>query len=237
MKHSHYGSLAGGFDGTGWQFFKRVVWLWALAILMFVLLAVCAVLATTQGQYLPSELASLSGSERIIGNTGLVTLSLLIVFGAPWAYATYKAAEWRWWVAGMHFGEVRFHSGLIASDLTGLYWKVIGWSVLILVLLSAVYGAGGYLVFHYAKAGNLTPETFTSDWQIAFTVAFLVPYVIAALVFGTVVRLYLRRDVWARVVTTSMVYNLAAAADVVARGDAAGALGEGFADSLDIGGI
>jgi hypothetical protein len=31
------------------------------------------------------------------------------------------------------------------------------------------------------------------------------------------------------------VYNLAAANDVTARGELAGALGEGFADSLDVG--
>jgi hypothetical protein len=33
------------------------------------------------------------------------------------------------------------------------------------------------------------------------------------------------------------VYNLAAAENVTGRGDAASALGEGLADSLDIGGI
>ena len=49
--------------------------------------------------------------------------------------------------------------------------------------------------------------------------------------------MYLRRDVWARVVASTVVYNLAAADNVVARGETANALGEGFADSLDIGGF
>ena len=62
-------------------------------------------------------------------------------------------------------------------------------------------------------------------------------YLICALAFGVVVRMYLRRDVWARVVASTVVYNLAAADNVVARGDTANALGEGFADSLDIGGF
>jgi hypothetical protein len=62
-------------------------------------------------------------------------------------------------------------------------------------------------------------------------------YVLAALGFGVVVRLYLRRDVWARVAATSIVHNLAAAENVTARGAAAGSLGEGFADSLDVGGF
>jgi hypothetical protein len=60
---------------------------------------------------------------------------------------------------------------------------------------------------------------------------------LCALAFGVVVRLYLRRDVWARVVASSVVHNLAAADNVAARGEAANALGEGFADGLDIGGF
>ena len=58
-----------------------------------------------------------------------------------------------------------------------------------------------------------------------------------ALAFGVVVRIYLRRDVWVRIVATTVVHNLAAAENVAARGQAASALGEGFADSLDIGGF
>jgi hypothetical protein len=62
-------------------------------------------------------------------------------------------------------------------------------------------------------------------------------YIACALAFGVVVRMYLRRDVWARVVVSSVVYNLAAADNVAARGEAANALGEGFADNFDIGGF
>ena len=62
-------------------------------------------------------------------------------------------------------------------------------------------------------------------------------YFIAALAFATVVRIFLRRAVWARVAASTTVHNLEAAANVSARGEAAGALGEGFADNLDIGGF
>jgi hypothetical protein len=48
-------------------------------------------------------------------------------------------------------------------------------------------------------------------------------------------RIYLMRDVWERVTASMTVHNLTAASDVVARGELAGALGEGFADSLDVG--
>ena len=57
--------------------------------------------------------------------------------GWPFAYAIYKAREWRWWISGIRFGDVRFESKLTAGALLGLYWKVIGWSWLILIVLVA----------------------------------------------------------------------------------------------------
>jgi hypothetical protein len=49
-----------------------------------------------------------------------------------------------------------------------------------------------------------------------------------------VVRIYLIHDMTARVAASTMVHNIAAAENVSAAGTAAGALGEGLADSLDI---
>ena len=62
-------------------------------------------------------------------------------------------------------------------------------------------------------------------------------YLIAALSFNAIFRIYLVRDVWARIAETSVVHNIAAADNVAVTGDAASAIGEGFADSLDIGGF
>ena len=50
-------------------------------------------------------------------------------------------------------------------------------------------------------------------------------------------RIYLLRDVWARVVSSTTVHNIEAAANVAARGELASALGEGFADGLDVAGF
>jgi hypothetical protein len=50
-------------------------------------------------------------------------------------------------------------------------------------------------------------------------------------------RVYLVRDLWARVIATTTVHNIAAAANVSARGELANALGEGFADGLDVAGF
>src|SRR3954463_16266867 len=37
MRHSYYGDLQGGFEGRGWEFFKRGWWLWLLAPVSIVL--------------------------------------------------------------------------------------------------------------------------------------------------------------------------------------------------------
>jgi hypothetical protein len=50
-------------------------------------------------------------------------------------------------------------------------------------------------------------------------------------------RLYLNHDVWQRVAESTVVHNIAAAQTVAAQGGMVGALGEGFADSLDVGGF
>jgi hypothetical protein len=62
-------------------------------------------------------------------------------------------------------------------------------------------------------------------------------YIATILAVGVIMQLYLIRDVWHRVTDTTSVYNLSAADNVVAEGDAANALGEGFADGLDVGGL
>lgn len=155
----------------------------------------------------------------------------------PFIYGAYKSIEWRWWVSGMRFGEVRFESKLSDGALIGLYWKVIGWSMLLLIVLSGWIGAviGIGLV---AQGGG------TSDQQMALVlqqpailIAMVAGYVVLALILGMILRIYLMRDVWARVADSTVVYNLTAADNVIAQGDVVSALGEGFADSLDIGGF
>ena len=65
----------------------------------------------------------------------------------------------------------------------------------------------------------------------------VVGYLALALGFSIVARLYLSRDLWVKVLASTRVIGLEAAANVTARGDLASALGEGFADGLDVGGF
>jgi phosphomevalonate kinase len=62
-------------------------------------------------------------------------------------------------------------------------------------------------------------------------------YVACALAMNVVMRIHLTRDLWQLVAQSAEIHNLAAAQNVSAQGSLTGAIGEGFADSLDVGGF
>src|SRR5580704_2796955 len=117
MRHSYYGDLEGSFEGRGWDLFKQGWWLWALGVLSLV------VMVWASAKKLPA-------------------VPFLLMVAAPFLYGTFKAVEWRWWLSGIRFGAVRFESALSRTALIGLYWKVIGWMLLLLVVF-AIYVTGG----------------------------------------------------------------------------------------------
>jgi hypothetical protein len=133
---------------------------------------------------------------------------------------------------------VRLESNLSRTALIGLYWKVIGWYVLITVLFSIYLSLSMALV---ASIGSvpmgqlLNPANLTGS--IPLIVLMAVGYLALILVMNVVMRVYLLRDVWARVISSSSVHNIEAASNVTARGELANALGEGFADGLDVAGF
>jgi uncharacterized membrane protein YjgN (DUF898 family) len=168
--------------------------------------------------------------------------STILIIPLPFIYAAFKAIEWRWWVSGVRLGEVRLESDLPNGALIGVYWKVIGWSALLFVAFSAWVGILiGIAATSIAAAGvdvskpdDIFAALVQHHWLLA---AFAIGYLVIALLGGAVARMYLMRDVWAKVALSVTVHNLAAADNVVARGDAVSALGEGFANSLDVAGI
>jgi uncharacterized membrane protein YjgN (DUF898 family) len=162
-------------------------------------------------------------------------LPWLVIFTAPFIYGAWKAIEWRWWLSGLRFGEVDFSSDLRGGALIGLYWKVIGWSLLLLITLSAAYGAVFGIAYSMSPIGASSEQKFLYvSQQPAVIAALVLLYVVTALALGVVMRIYLMRDLWQRAAASVTVHNLAAADQVVARGDLVSALGEGFADSLDV---
>jgi uncharacterized membrane protein YjgN (DUF898 family) len=216
MRHSYYGDLQGSFEGRGWDFFKRGWWLWLLGFLALALVAWALI-------------------KKI---PGAPLLPLLLTVAAPFLYGVYKAVEWRWWLSGIRFGEVRLESALSRTALIGLYWKVIGWMLLLIVLFSAyVFACMGLIasVKQTSMVQLIVPGSVQANIPVIVSVA--IGYLALILALNVVMRMYLLRDVWARVVSSTTVHHIEAAANVSAMGELANALGEGFADGLDVAGF
>jgi uncharacterized membrane protein YjgN (DUF898 family) len=165
-------------------------------------------------------------------------VSLVVPVLIPFVYGVYKAIQWQWWVGGVRFGDARFESNLARGALIGLYWKVIGW-ILAFVALFGLAVAGG-LVALQAVTGKsidtiITAKTLAETAPLA--ILFAIAYLVTILAVNAVIRVYLMRDLWQRIAASVTVHGLDAAADVAARGDLASAVGEGFANSLDVVGI
>jgi uncharacterized membrane protein YjgN (DUF898 family) len=215
MSHTSYGPLQGRFDGTGGDLFKSVWWIWLLGlggISLFVIIPAVALQAAP----------------------ALLIVPVALVF----VYAAYKATEWRWWLNGIRLGEVSVESDLTRGELIGIYWKVIGWGALILVGLGAWFV--GVTTVYASVIG------FSGDWgqklalgaqHIPIFVAVIASYLLAALAAGAVLRIYLTRDLWVRLAESATVHNLAAMEAVAGQAGMASAIGEGFADNIDIAGF
>src|SRR3954451_1121316 len=144
--------------------------------------------------------------------------------GAPLVYARYQAIEWRWWLSGIRFGDVRLESTLPKSALIGLYWKVIGW----IAFLAAVFAV--YLVLCSALVASISGTPFNEFFKsqefiksIPLLVLAGLGYLSVVLAINVVMRVYLLRDLWVRIVDSTIVHDISAAANVAARGEMANA--------------
>jgi uncharacterized membrane protein YjgN (DUF898 family) len=234
-------------DGSGWSYAGRSM-LWAILVVLTLGLAWPwreAALERYKMQH--SYYGDLQGSFEGSGweffkrawwllPCGLISFVLLPLL--PFVYARFRAIEWRWWLSGIRFGDARLRSTLRPGGLTGLYWKVIGW----FMLLSVATGIFAVVVGVAAKLGEDAAEDGLPAQQVLFEkmpllVLLGLGYVALMLALNVVMRLYLLRDMWAKVVGSVEVHGIAALANVAAKGDLASALGEGFADGLDVAGF
>ena len=225
MQHSYYGDLPGDFDQRGWEFFKEGWWIWLIALVAFVVPALVVPFA----KWFPHIFLPIA--KFLPGG-----IMLFMLLAAPFLYGTFKAIEWRWWLSGVRFGDVYFESALSRTALIGLYWKVVGWGLLLVIVFSA-YIAGVMYLMASVNHVPMTKLILPGQANIPLVALMAVGYLALILAMNVVMRMYLLRDVWARVVISATVYNLEAAANVSAKGELANALGEGFADGLDVAGF
>jgi uncharacterized membrane protein YjgN (DUF898 family) len=241
MRYTAYGNLAGRFEGTGGQLFKRGWLLWLLSLLLlgaliaagFLFGKTAMVMAATIGRPTPPQV--LDQMLTAMSVFWLTVLVALVVF--PFLLAMYRSIEWRWWISGIRLGDVSFESDLGRGRLIGLYWKMVGWSLLIII----VFSAWSTFVFQTAKSqvggGTMEQQIFLTMQHPLFYAGTVVGYIFCILAFWTVTRIYMIHDVWNRVTNSVTAHNLASAVDVAEQGQLVSALGEGLADSLDVAGF
>lgn len=234
-------------DGSGWAYSLRAM-LWGLLVLLTLGLALPwrdAALERYKMQH--THYGNLTGDFEGDGWTffkrawwlWLLSPIALVVFPlAPFLFAEFKARQWRWWLDGIRIGDVSLSSRLPHDAFYGLYWKVVGWWTLLTIAFIAYIAGGAFLLV--ALSGVPAEEVFGGDnaaKSIPMVVIMVVGYFALALAINIVMRVYLQRDLWAKVLETIEVHNIAAAADVRGSAQLAGALGEGFADGLDVAGF
>ncbi|MBR0994455.1 DUF898 family protein [Bradyrhizobium japonicum] len=234
-------------DGSGWAYSLRAM-AWGLLTLLTLGLALpwrAAALERYKMQH--SHYGDLRGDFEGDGWTFfkrawwlwlLSPIAVLIFPLAPFFYAEFKAREWRWWLDGIRIGGVSLSSTLPHDAFYGLYWKVIGWWTLLSMAFAAYIGGSALLVVQLS--GVPAEQVFGSDnaaRSIPLMVMMVVGYLALALAINIVMRVYLQRDLWAKVLETVELHDIAAAADVRGSGQLASALGEGFADGLDVAGF
>jgi uncharacterized membrane protein YjgN (DUF898 family) len=230
LGHTFYGNLPGHFAATGWQLFKRVWWVWLLGLLPFIVL-----LVGIGGAAVAKEDSLMPNSLPIIGSGLTIILGFFLLVALPFLHAVRKATEWRWWAQGIRFGDVAITCALPRSELIGVYWALIGISLLVLLGFSALgAGIGAALVVGLGRAGFAAILANAPIWAF---VAYIVWYLAMALTLGVVARIYTLQRVWHRVTNACMLLNPTAATHVMAAGEAASALGEGLADGLDFAGF
>ena len=234
-------------DGSGWAYSVRAMGWGLLVLLTLGLLLPWREAALERYKMQHTHYGDLQGSFEGEGweffKRGwwlwlLSPVAYVIPFLAPFVYAAYKAVEWRWWLSGIRFGGVRLESTMTRGALIGLYWKVVGWVVLLGLALAAYAWLCVSLV---ASADGTSLEVFFTSQAAARSIPLLAligaGYLVFVLAMNVVVRVYLVHDLWVKVVGSVDVQGIEAAANVAARGDLASALGEGLADSLDVAGF
>lgn len=234
-------------DGSGWAYAWRAM-LWGLLALVTLGLALpWREAALERYKMSHSYYGALQGSfegrgfvffKRVWHLWLLAPFAIVLFPFFPLLYAKFKAAEWRWWLAGIRFGDVRLESDIESSALHGLYWKVIGWYTLLSMAAGTYFGLAAVAVAT-VRGTNLSQPAGAQalSTSIPLLVLTVIGYLALILSLNVVIRVYLVRDIWERVLQSVRVYGLSTAADVATKGELASALGEGFADGLDVAGF
>jgi uncharacterized membrane protein YjgN (DUF898 family) len=233
-------------DGSGWAYAWRAM-LWGLLALLTLGLALpWREAALERYKMSHSYYGALQGSfegqgseffKRVWHLWLLAPFAIVLFPLFPVLYGEFKAIEWRWWLSGIRFGNVRAESELPHTALYGVYYKVIGWFLLLFVALIVYFSLCGVLASLLNGGAPHAAGTVALFTHIPILIMMGIGYLAFVLSINVLMRVYLLRDVWVKVLQSLRIYDLSAVADVATKGELASALGEGFADGLDVAGF
>jgi uncharacterized membrane protein YjgN (DUF898 family) len=219
IQNTRFGDLPGDFVGAGGTLFRRGAALWALTVGLLIA---------------GGALALVVGDAARVGV--LVGVVVVMSFAAPIAYVLFRGTVMRWLIEGIRFGPVALESRLRRDTVFGCYLK---WAAATTVFGAVFGGIGMGAVALWAGGFDKAARAFASPstTYITMLVGLLLFYLVFLLGLGVLKRYFLDRGLWVAAANSTTVLNLAAADHVVVAGEAAGSLGEGLADALDVGAI
>lgn len=241
LRHTHYGDLAGRFEGSAFGLFIRGLPMW---LLVFVPLAAAVTAIVQTFDWKAFADAAAQGGDDVLGRieganpglAGAIVFAMLAtgfaVFIAALLYPVFQALVLRWWASGLRFGELEFRSHLRTRQVYGAYMRFFWYSALFALAVSVIGGVF-LLVFQFlfgTKEASATVEFV----QVA---AGIVGYVVVALGYSTIYRATVMLSLWRLGMESLELKGLAALDRVKATGTPSSALGEGLADALNVGGF
>ncbi len=227
LGHTLYGNLPGRLEATGWELFKRVWWVWLLGLLPFVLIVGSLIGIAITGSH-----ANSGATAKMFHATML--FAFLLFFALPLLHGLRRAREWAWWANGIRFGRVAIICEIRPGSLIAVYWKLIAWSLLVLLIFAAIIGGITAALFAGTPGGGAL-AILSGQFPMWSFALYAVAYLLLIITFWVLMRIYTLQRVWRRVVAACTVIDIAGASDIAAAGDIASAIGEGLADGLDFG--
>jgi uncharacterized membrane protein YjgN (DUF898 family) len=247
MRNTWLGNLQGRFEGSGLSLFVRGFFMWLVVAgpLIASLVAIGAALdiATLQ------ELSTFSDEDSIRrfgeSHPALTSASGLAIGALVWAllvgtllYPAFQAMVFRWWTAGLRFGEMAASSTLRTGEVYSCYLRYIGWSIVfstigsiaVVILIAAIASV-------LWASGLLQNQWFSEAGEMITAISGVVLYVIFALAYAAIYQVKVKLGVWRAVANSTGLSNPAMLETISSVGAPASPVGEGLADALNVGGF
>jgi uncharacterized membrane protein YjgN (DUF898 family) len=239
VRNTFYGNLQGQFVGSGTRLFFRGIVFWLLIVgplMLGLIVAVGAVDWNALGEaFRRGSREAFRGAEAAGAASAAAFATLAIswsVLAIAVLYPAFQAMVLRWWISGLRFGELTVTSHLRTAAVYGLYWRFVWISLVFGIVFMIVAGIGAGVVYLIGSTG-----TSSASRELAQTFILIGIYVIAALGYSVIYQATVKLRLWKNGFESVELDNIEVLATVKAAGASGSAVGEGFADALNVGGI